>query len=97
MDFRKEGACREEVTLYRGANRVCLEAAGAGQRGRRDLPQDGHCAGDVFQLEEEVLGAGAERLRRLKQLEEENRNLKRLVADLSLDKSMLQDVVRRKL
>jgi len=29
-------------------------------------------------------------------LEEENRNLKQLVADLSLDKQMLQDVLRKK-
>jgi putative transposase len=36
-------------------------------------------------------------VRRLKQLEEENQRLRRLVADLSLDKEMLQDVVRRKL
>ena len=36
-------------------------------------------------------------MRRLKQLEEENLRLRRLVADLSLDKEMLQDVVRRKL
>ncbi len=36
-------------------------------------------------------------MRRLKQLEEENQRLRRLVADLSLDKEMLQDVVRRKL
>jgi putative transposase len=36
-------------------------------------------------------------MRRLKQLEEENSNLKRLVADLSLDKAMLQDVIKRKL
>ena len=34
---------------------------------------------------------------RLKQLEEENARLKRMVADLSLDKDMLQDVIRRKL
>ena len=34
---------------------------------------------------------------RLRQLEEENAKLKRLVADLSLDKAMLQDVVSRKL
>lgn len=32
---------------------------------------------------------------RLKQLEEENAKLKRLVADLSLDKAMLQDVIKR--
>ncbi len=34
-------------------------------------------------------------LRRLKQLAEENRRLKRHVADLSLDKEMLQEVVRK--
>ena len=34
-------------------------------------------------------------LRRLKQLDEENARLKKLVADLSLDKEMLQDVIRR--
>ncbi len=36
-------------------------------------------------------------MRRLRQLEEENAKLKRLVADLSLDKAMSQDVVSRKL
>ena len=36
-------------------------------------------------------------MRRLKQLEDENARLKRIVADLTLDREMLQDVVRRKL
>jgi putative transposase len=36
-------------------------------------------------------------MKRLKQLEEENQRLKRIVADLSLDKEMLQDVIRRKM
>ena len=36
-------------------------------------------------------------MKRLKQLEEENQRLKRLVADPSLDKGMLQEVVRKKL
>jgi putative transposase len=35
-------------------------------------------------------------MRRLKQLEDENANLRKVVADLSLDKAMLQDVLRRK-
>lgn len=35
-------------------------------------------------------------MRRLKALEDENAKLKKLVADLSLDKEMLQDVLRRK-
>lgn len=36
-------------------------------------------------------------MRRLKQLEDENAKLRKAVADLSLDKEMLQDVLRRKL
>jgi putative transposase len=36
-------------------------------------------------------------MRRLKQLEDENSKLKKLVAELSLDREMLQDVIRRKL
>jgi len=36
-------------------------------------------------------------MKRLRQLEEENSSLKKIVADLSLDKAMLQDVIRRKL
>jgi putative transposase len=36
-------------------------------------------------------------MKRLKQLEEENTKLKKLVADLALDKEMLQDVIRRKI
>ena len=41
-------------------------------------------------------GLGVSELRRLRQLEEENRQLKRLVADLTLDKQMLQDVLSKK-
>lgn len=39
---------------------------------------------------------GVTELRRLRQLEDENQRLKRLVTDLSLDKEMLQDVIRKK-
>jgi putative transposase len=42
-------------------------------------------------------GMGVAELRRLKQLEKENKRLKRLVADLSLDKHMLQEVIAKKL
>ena len=42
-------------------------------------------------------GLGVGELRRLKQLEDENRNLKQLVCDLSLDKHILQDVLSKKL
>lgn len=42
-------------------------------------------------------GLGVSELRRLKELESENSRLKRLVADLSLDKVILQDVIKKKL
>ena len=41
-------------------------------------------------------GLGVSELRRLKSLEEENSRLKKLVADLSLDKQILQDVLQKK-
>ena len=41
-------------------------------------------------------GLSRSELERLKQLEDENKSLKRLVADLSLDKHMLQEVLRKK-
>ncbi|AJE92277.1 Hin recombinase [Klebsiella variicola] len=41
-------------------------------------------------------GMGVTELRRLRQLEEENQRLKKLVADLSLDKEMLQEVLKQK-
>ncbi len=40
-------------------------------------------------------GLGVTELRKLKQLEEENSRLKQIVADLSLDKQMLQDVLKK--
>jgi putative transposase len=40
-------------------------------------------------------GLGSGELRRLKQLEDESRKLKQLVADLSLDKHILQDVLAK--
>jgi putative transposase len=41
-------------------------------------------------------GLGLSELRELRQLREENTTLKRLVADLSLDRHMLQEIVRKK-
>lgn len=49
-----------------------------------------------YKWKKKYSGLGPSELRRLKQLEEENGKLKRLVADLSLDKAMLQDVLKRK-
>jgi putative transposase len=42
-------------------------------------------------------GMGVSEVRELRQLRDENEKLKRLVADLSLDKHMLQEVIAKKL
>ena len=49
-----------------------------------------------YRWKKRFFGLGVVEVRRLKILEEENRKLKQLVADLSLDKQMLQDVLRKK-
>jgi len=49
-----------------------------------------------YRWKKKYLGMGIAELRRLRVLEEENRKLKQLVADLSLDKQILQDVLRKK-
>jgi putative transposase len=49
-----------------------------------------------YRWKKKFAGMGVAELRRLRQLEEDNKKLKRLVADLSLDKAMLQDVLSKK-
>ncbi len=49
-----------------------------------------------YRWKKKYAGLGVAEVRRLKQLEEENQKLKQLVADLSLDKKMLQDVLSKK-
>jgi putative transposase len=60
------------------------------------MPKDGPQRTDFLPLEEEIVGMGVAEVRKLRLLEEENKKLKQLVADLSLDKQMLQDVLRKK-
>ena len=50
-----------------------------------------------YRWKKKYAGLGVTEMRRLKQLEDENTRLKRLVADLTLDKQMLQDVLSKKL
>ena len=49
-----------------------------------------------YRWKKQFVGMGVPEIRRLKQLEDENSKLKRLVADLTLDRSMLQDVLQTK-
>ena len=49
----------------------------------------------IYRWQSKYGGLGVSEAKRLKQLEEENRRLKRMVADLSLDKQMLEDVINQ--
>ena len=50
-----------------------------------------------YRWKRKFAGMGVAELRRLRMLEDENRKLKQLVADLTLDKHMLQEVIAKKL
>jgi len=50
-----------------------------------------------YRWKKHYVGLEIDQVRQLKQLQEENQRLKRLVADLTLDKTMLQDVLAKKL
>ena len=57
------------------------------------------CLGNrsLYNWRKRYAGLMPSEVKRLRQLEEENAKLKRLVANLSLDKAMLQDVLQKKL
>jgi len=50
-----------------------------------------------FNWKKKYAGLLPTEMKRLKQLEDENARLKKIVADLTLDREMLQDVIRRKI
>jgi putative transposase len=50
-----------------------------------------------YRWKSKYVGLEVDQIRQLKQLRDENTRLKQLVAELTLDKTMLQDVLRRKL
>lgn len=49
-----------------------------------------------YRWKKQYVGLELDQARQMRQLQEENSRLKQLVAELSLDKTMLQDVLRKK-
>jgi len=76
----------EEIKVYGGAD--CLHPA---------CRKAGISEATYYNWRKKYGGLMPSEMKRLRQLEEENGKLKKIVADLSLDKEMLQDVIRRKL
>jgi putative transposase len=57
----------------------------------------GNSEGTYYAWKKQYAGLGMNDLRELRQLRDENGRLKRLVADLSLDRQILQEIVSKKL
>jgi len=72
-----------------------LRQVETGNRVEEVCRQIGISQATFFNWKKKFGGLGVSELRRLRQLEEENSQLKKLVADLSLDKQMLQDVIKK--
>jgi putative transposase len=73
-----------------------LRQAEAGAPAAEVCRKMGVSGATFFRWKKRFAGMGVAEIRRLKQLEEENAQPKRLVADLALDETMLQDALRRK-
>jgi putative transposase len=85
----KKAFTEEQITMI-------LRTVEAGASAAETCRKYGITETTFYRWKRKYEGLGLAELRRLKQLEEENRKLKQLVADLSLDKSLLQEVLRKK-
>ena len=89
----KEGCCHEKEAVFSRADRSGIEAMPVADL----IRQVGIFGTDVLPLEEAgTWGCSPDQVRELKQLQEENGRLKKLVAELSLDKAILQDVASKR-
>jgi putative transposase len=79
----------EEKIIY------ALKRLEGGAKGLEVCRELGVSEQTLYNWKRKYKGMGVGELRRLKQLEEENRRLKGLVADLTLDKQILQEVLSK--
>lgn len=87
----KQNRFTEEQIAY------ALQRSDAGEKAADICRELGVSQNSFYAWRRKYRGMGITELRKMKQLEQENRQLKKLVADLSLDRHMLQEVIRKKL
>ena len=73
-----------------------LKRVESGEKASEVCRQMGVSEASFYQWKKKSGGVGVGELARLRQLEEENNGLKKLVADLSLDRHILQEVLSKK-
>lgn len=92
----REGAEDEEESFHGGSGCRALRQAESGTPVAEIIHKQGISEQTFYRWKKKYAGMGVAELRRLRQIEDENRRLKRLVADLTLDKQMLQDALSKK-
>ena len=93
----KRSVRNAQKRIQRRADHVCLRQAESGTPVGDICRRLRMSEQSFYRWQKQFAGMGISEIRRLKQLEDKNTKLKRLVADLTLDKTMLQDVLRKKL
>jgi putative transposase len=86
----KKGHTEEQIVAV-------LRQVEAGARVAEICRKVGISEATYYQWKRRYSGLGVNELRELRQLREENGRLKRLVADLSMDRQILQEIVSKKL
>jgi hypothetical protein len=90
MILRNEEECHGEGKAQRSGDHWGVEVVGSGADGRGRGPGDGRLEAHHLRLEGEVRRAGVNEAQRCGSWEDESQQLKKLVADLSLDKEMFE-------
>ena len=88
--------CRQARTVRGRTDRLRLATAGDGTSVKEVCQKLGFSEAAFYRWKKRFVDVGVVEIRRLKQLEEKNAKLKRLVADLSLHKTMSKNVLKRK-
>ncbi len=99
---RLTGVSRNTVTKYLATNIVEPKFATPEWQSKLDpfaeiCRRAGISQATYFNWKKKYAGLLPTEMKRLQQLEDENSRLKKIVADLTLDREMLQDVIRRKI
>ena len=92
-----EGLCIKKSRFSEQQIAYILRQAEEGTTVEEVCRKAGIAAATFYNWQKKYGGLMPSEMKRLKQLEAENQRLKKLVADLSLDKEMLRDVIRRKI
>jgi putative transposase len=94
--LRAEGFGHEEEAVFCGADRGYAQAGRSGCACGGADPEGGISEEIFYRWKKQYVGLESDQIPEMKQLQGENSRLKQSVAELSLDKTTLQDVLRKK-